>query len=167
MTGPTPQLDPRFSDPDGAPTSWSDACRALERAELSWISTVRRDGRPHVCPLVAVWLDERLYFATGPTEQKAINLTANRHVVLTTGCDTWDRGLDVIVEGDATRMTDTALLERLAAAWRNKWDGQWRYEVADGAFRHEGGTVLVFEVSPTKVLAFGKGTFTQTRFRWR
>ena len=165
MTGPTPHLDPRFSDPEAAPTSWSDACRALERADLSWISTVRRDGRPHVSPLVAIWLDDRLYFTTGATEQKAINLTANRQVVLTTGCNTWDRGLDVIVEGEAIRTTNATRLERLAVAWRHKWDGRWRYEVADGALHHEGGSALVFEVSPTKVLAFGKGTFTQTRFQ--
>ena len=165
MSGPTPQLDSRFSDPAAPPISWADACRVLERADLSWISTVRRDGRPHVSPLVAVWLDERLYFTTGAAEQKAVNLTRNPHVVLTTGCNTWDRGLDVIVEGEAIRITDPALLERLVAAWRQKWDGRWHYEVADGAFRHEDGTALVFEVSPTKVLAFGKGTFTQTRFK--
>ena len=69
--------------------------RALETAELSWISTVRPDGRPHVIPLPAVWLEDHLYFATGAGEQKAHNLAANPHVVLTTGCNTWDRGLDV------------------------------------------------------------------------
>jgi hypothetical protein len=48
------------------------------------------------------------------------------------------------------------------------WDGRWRYEVHDGAFRHEGGTgaVLVFSVQPTKALAFAKGTFGQTRHRF-
>lgn len=165
MTAPVPELDPRFSAPDANPTSWADARRALETAELSWISTVRPDGRPHVSPLPAVWLDDHLYFTTGAGEQKAHNLTANPHVVLTTGANTWDRGLDVMVEGEATRVTDPALLERLAAAWTQKWDGRWRYRAADGAFHHEVGTSLVFSVAPTKILAFGKGTFTQTRFR--
>jgi len=165
MTEPVPELDPRFSEPDANPTSWADARRALETAELSWISTVRPDGRPHVTPLPAVWLEDRLYFATGAAEQKAHNLAANPHVVLTTGCNTWDRGLDVMVEGDAERVTDPALLERLAAAWTQKWDGRWRYRVADGAFHHDVGTALVFSVAPTKVLAFGKGTFTHTRYR--
>ena len=70
-----------------------------------------------------------------------------------------------MVEGDAERVTDPALLERLAAAWTHKWDGRWRYRVADGAFHNDVGTALVFSVTPTKVLAFGKGTFAQTRFR--
>ena len=33
-------------------------------------------------------------------------------------------------------------------------------------FRHgDGGTAAVYEVAPTKVLAFAKGRFAQTRFR--
>ncbi len=52
----TTELDPRFSDPNADPTSWDEARRALESAELAWITTVRADGRPHVTPLVAVWL---------------------------------------------------------------------------------------------------------------
>lgn len=29
--------------------------------EMFWLSTVRRDGRPHVTPLPTVWLDGRLH----------------------------------------------------------------------------------------------------------
>jgi hypothetical protein len=38
--------------------------------------------------------------------------------------------------------------------------------VRDGAFEHEAGTALVFSVAPAKVLAFGKGAFTHTRYRF-
>src|SRR6266496_4340877 len=102
-------------------------------AELFWISTVRADGRPHVTPLVAVWLDGALHFSTGAGEQKALNLDGNPHVVLMTGCNGWDEGLDVVVEGDAVRVTADDVLERLAEAWAGKWDGRWRYEVREGA----------------------------------
>ena len=94
-----------------------------------------RDGRPHVTPLVAVWLDDALHFATGSSEQKAVNLRTNPHVVVTTGCATWDQGIDVMVEGEAVRVTDPATLQRLADAWGDKWDGRWQFGVADGAFR--------------------------------
>jgi general stress protein 26 len=168
MDQPLTQLDRRFSGPDTQPTTWSEAQEVLDAAQLSWISTVRADGRPHVTPLVAVWLDGALHFTTGPTEQKAVNLATNPHVVLTTGCNTWDQGLDVMVEGEARRVTDKAVLERLAAAWRTKWDSSWQFEVSDDGFAHEGGDpVLVFAVEPAKVLAFGKGTFTHTRHRPR
>lgn len=164
MPEPTTALDSRFSDPDTSATSWDDAVKALEAAELSWITTVRADGRPHVTPLVTVWLDDALHFCVGPDEQKAVNLRTNSHVTLTTGCNTWDRGLDVVVEGDAVQVTDDATLQRLADAWRARWDGRWQFQARDGAFHHdEGGAALVFRVAPAKVLAFGKGTFTHTR----
>lgn len=166
MSKPTTTLDPRFSQEGAEPTAWDDTVRALETAELFWITTVRADGRPHVSPLVAVWLDGAVHFCTGVTEQKALNLRANPHVILTTGCNQWDHGLDVVVEGDAAQVGDEALLTRLADAWRTKWDGRWQYETGAGEFRHDAGAAFVFRVAPTKVLAFGKGTFTHTRHRF-
>jgi nitroimidazol reductase NimA-like FMN-containing flavoprotein (pyridoxamine 5'-phosphate oxidase superfamily) len=168
VTTPVTTLDQRFSDPAADATSWDATRQALETAEMFWISTVRADGRPHVTPLVAVWAGGALYFCTGDAEQKAVNLGANPHVVLTTGCNGWDEGLDVMVEGDAVQVTDDDTLRRLAQAWAAKWDGRWHYEVADGTFHHPGGDqpVLVFAVAPAKVLAFTKGTFSHTRHRF-
>jgi general stress protein 26 len=166
MSEPTTGLDPRFSEAGAQPTAWNDTVRALELAELFWITTVRSDGRPHVSPLVAVWLDGAIHFSTGAAEQKAVNLRTNPHVILTTGCNQWDRGLDVVVEGDAAQVHDQATLVRLADVWRTKWDGRWQYEPRDGEFHHEAGSALVFSVVPSKVLAFGKGTFTHTRHRF-
>jgi general stress protein 26 len=163
MDHPTTELDDRFSDPGATATSWEQARQALEAAQLFWISTVRADGRPHVTPLVAVWHDGALHFCTGPHEQKALNIASNPHVVLTTGCNQWEQGLDITVEGEARRVTDRAVLEPLAAAWARKWDGQWQFQVTDAGFGHEQGTAFVFAVEPTKVLAFGKGPFTHTR----
>jgi nitroimidazol reductase NimA-like FMN-containing flavoprotein (pyridoxamine 5'-phosphate oxidase superfamily) len=168
MTTPVTTLDERYSDKGTTATSWDDTRRVLEEAELSWITTVRRDGRPHVTPVVAVWLGDALYFSTGDDEQKAVNLRSNPHVILTTGCNSWDSGLDVVVEGDAVTVTDQDLLRRLAQAWTRKWNGVWQYEVADGGFRHEyaDSVVLVFEVAPTRVLAFAKGAYSHTKHRF-
>jgi nitroimidazol reductase NimA-like FMN-containing flavoprotein (pyridoxamine 5'-phosphate oxidase superfamily) len=172
----TPELDPRFSDPAATAVPWADARRVLESAELSWLTTVRADGRPHVTPLVTVWLDDTVHFCTGPDEQKGHNLAVNPQVAVTSGTNDWDRGLDVVVEGEAVRVTDPATLERLAAAWATKWDGRWTYGVAAGGFSHDGaphddhggdrveGSVWVYAVRPSKTLAFGKGTFSQTRY---
>jgi nitroimidazol reductase NimA-like FMN-containing flavoprotein (pyridoxamine 5'-phosphate oxidase superfamily) len=167
MSTPVTDIDSRFSDPAASATDWEQTRRVLETAELFWITTVRADGRPHVTPLVAVWLDGALHFSTGATEQKAVNLRGNPHVILTTGRSDWDAGLDVIVEGDAIRLTDDETLRRLAAVWAAKWDGRWQYEVRDGGFYHPGGSgVLVFRVTPDKILAFAKGTFSHTRHRF-
>ena len=159
------ELDPRFSDPDAQATPWSDVRDALATAETSWITTVRADGRPHVTPLVAVWMDDALWVCTGPDEQKAVNLRSNPNVAVTTGCNGWSEGLDVVVEGEATRVTDEDVLRRLAAAWREKWDGRWQFDVGDGAFLHEAGQAWVFRIDPTKILSFAKGTFAATRHR--
>lgn len=167
MNEPVTTLDKRFSDPDAAATEWEQTRQALETAELFWITTVRVDGRPHVTPLVAVWLDDAIHFSTGPSEQKAVNLRANPHVILTTGCNRWAGGLDIVVEGDAVQVNDQDMLERLAQEWATKWDGRWQYEARNGSFHHkDGGPVLVFSVTPTKILAFAKGTFSQTRHRF-
>lgn len=138
----------------------------LANSEMFWLSTVRRDGRPHVTPLPAIWLDGVLHFCAGAHEQKAKNLESNAWCTLTTGTNQLRSGLDVIVEGAANRVTDGAQLQRLAALWKSKLD--WPFEVGDGAFRDRAGrTGLVFGVRPTKVLAFGKGEpFSQTRYRY-
>ena len=166
MTTPSTELDTRFSDPGAQPTSWQDTLEAINQAEIFWISTVRTDGRPHVTPLVAVWLDDALHFSTGASEQKATNLANNPRVALITGANDWQSGLDVVVEGEAVRVTDPEQLQRLAAAWAQKWDGRWRYSVDEDGFRHDVGTALVFAVRPAKVLAFAKGGFSHTRYRF-
>lgn len=168
MRQPVTELDARFSDRDAVATDWDDTRRALEDAELFWIATVRADGRPHVTPLVAVWLDDAIYFATGFGEQKAVNLRTNQNVILMTGCNEWERGVDVVVEGEAVQVREKNVLERLAEAWETKWDGRWHYEVDEGGFRHEANAdaIPVFSVKPAKVLVFAKGTFGQTRHQF-
>jgi general stress protein 26 len=168
VTNPVTSLDQRFSAPEAAATGWDQTRQALEQAELFWVTTVRADGRPHMTPLVAVWSDGALHFSTGTGEQKAVNLRGNRHVILSTGCNGWDQGLDVVVEGDAVQVTDDETLRRLAAAWTAKWDGRWQYQVRDGFFYHSESTepIGVFSVRPAKVLAFNKGDFSHTSHRF-
>ena len=165
-TGAAPELDARFSAPGASASSWTDVRRMIQEAELFWISTVRPDGRPHVTPLPVVWHDGAVYFCTGAGEQKGVNLARNGNCALTTGNNAWKSGLDVVIEGNAQRVIDEAVLHRLAKVWESKYQGDWHFEVANGAFRHEGGEALVFEVVPAKVLAFAKGQFAQTRFRF-
>lgn len=164
---PEPRLDARYSDPQAQAPPWSLVERLVSEAELFWLSTVRPDGRPHVTPLLAVRSAGALHFCTGPEERKARNLAQNPHVVLTTGVNTWDRGYDVVVEGEAVRVGDDARLRELAAAWEEKYGASWRFEVRDGYFHHGPGRAVVFSVAPRTVFGFGKGEpFSQTRWRF-
>jgi nitroimidazol reductase NimA-like FMN-containing flavoprotein (pyridoxamine 5'-phosphate oxidase superfamily) len=159
MSMPATALDQRYSDDAATAVGWDETVQILRSAELFWISTVRADGRPHVTPLVAVWLDDAIHFHTGAGEQKFANLRANPYVVLTTGRDSWDSGIDVVVEGKAVAQTDQDTLHRLAQEWATKWDGRWQLEVGDGGFRNAAMDVTsyVFTVAPTRVYAHAKG----------
>src|SRR5271165_1359661 len=68
MSEPVITLDSRFSDPGAVATAWEETLHMLETAELFWLSTVRTDGRPHVTPVVAVWVDGAMHFMTGTKE---------------------------------------------------------------------------------------------------
>jgi nitroimidazol reductase NimA-like FMN-containing flavoprotein (pyridoxamine 5'-phosphate oxidase superfamily) len=166
---PVTDLDPRYSSSGATATAWADADERLEQAEIYWLSTVRPDGRPHVTPLVAVWLDGVLYFSTGEEERKARNLARNSYCAVTTGCNALNaEGLDLVVEGQAERVRDTAMLQRIADAYESKYGRDWRYTVGDEALvGAQGNIALVFEVAPTTAFGFGKGkTFSQTRWRF-
>jgi hypothetical protein len=65
-----------------------------------------------------------------------LGLHRQRHCVLTTGCGTLNDGLDIVVEGDATLVSDEAQLVRVADAYEST------------------------------VFGFGKGEFSQTRWRF-
>jgi hypothetical protein len=83
-----------------------------------------------------------------------------------TGCNTLDEGFDTVVEGTSVRMRDDAELKRVADVYVSKYGSDWHFNVHDGAFFGEGGTVLVYRVEPSTVFGFGKGEFSQTRWRF-
>ena len=163
---PIAEIDRRFSDPDAGATPLSRVASALEGAELDWLTTVRAEGRPHVTPLIGVWHDGAVHFCTGPREQKARNLEANRHVALTTGSNTWAEGLDVVVEGAVARVVEHDALQRLADAYEAKYGSRWHFDVGDGVFGDGEHEAAVFRIEATKVLAFNKDPHAQTRYRF-
>jgi nitroimidazol reductase NimA-like FMN-containing flavoprotein (pyridoxamine 5'-phosphate oxidase superfamily) len=152
-----------------AQTEWPQAREDLRDAPVYWLSTVRPDGRPHVTPLIGIWLDGALYFCTGPTERKAKNLAQNPHCILTTGRNQLD-GLDLVVEGEAATVNDEPELRTVAETFESKYgrhftapEGTW-FGLGDAI---RGGNALVYRVTPTTAFGFGKGKqFSQTRWRF-
>jgi general stress protein 26 len=163
---PSAHFDSRFSDPAAGATPWRDVVRVLEQAELYWLTTVRADGRPHVTPLIGVTEDGTVHFCTGLREQKARNLEHDARVALTTGTNTWNRGLDVVVEGTAVRVQDGEALQRLADAYEAKYGSAWHFDVGDGVFGTGEDAAAVFRIEPSKVLAFAKEPHGQTSYRF-
>src|SRR5450631_2573219 len=105
MTSIAVELNEAFSEPGATARPWAEVADVLSASEMFWLSTTRRDGRPHVTPLPAIWTDGALHFCTGDAEQKARNLLADPRCVLTTGANQYRSGLDVVVEGTAVRVT--------------------------------------------------------------
>ncbi len=84
-------------------------------ARTTWLSTVNEDGSPHVTPVGALWLDGAFWFQTGSTK-KARNVARDPRCSLAVSI----RDADVVVEGDAERVTDPGVVARLAKAWADQ-----------------------------------------------
>ncbi|MGH8915424.1 MAG: pyridoxamine 5'-phosphate oxidase family protein [Acidimicrobiia bacterium] len=93
----------------------------------AWLATIDPDGSPHVMPLGALWVDDAYYFASGPGTRKSRNLATDPRCVITMA--TYD--FDLVVEGEAARVSDEDELERIAAVFGA---GGWKPTVRDGAF---------------------------------
>jgi hypothetical protein len=92
-----------------------------------FLGTVRPDGRPHAAGIGALWLDGDFYITSGPGTRKSRNLATSPACTISTNLE----GIDVVFEGEATRVTDPATLERVAALYR---EGGWPAEVEGDAF---------------------------------
>ncbi len=110
---------------------WSRAREILSTdtptADLTFfVATVRPDGRPHSAGVGAVWVDDVLYFTSGPGTLKSRNLAGNPACSVAVRL----RGMDLVLEGEAHRVTDASTLERLAAVYRT---GGWPASVEGDA----------------------------------
>ena len=98
-------------------------------ADLTFfVATVRPDERPHSAGVGATWVDGALYFTSGPGTLKSRNLAANPACTVSVRL----RGIDLVLEGEAHRITDASTLERVAAVYRT---GGWPASVEGNALR--------------------------------
>ena len=74
-----------------------------------------------------LWHDGDLYDVSGPGTRKSRNLATNPVCTVAAAL----RGIDLTFEGEASRVTDTPTLERLAARYREQG---WPAEVEGDAF---------------------------------
>jgi hypothetical protein len=90
-------------------------------ARTTWLTTVNEDGSPHVTAVGALWLDGVFWFQTGAGTRKHGNVERDPRCSVAVSI----RDADVVVEGDAARVTDPGMLARVAKAWA---DGGWPAE---------------------------------------
>jgi hypothetical protein len=132
MTAPQPVETINLDIYEHPALPWS---RALERlpvdlpeiATAQFLSTTGPDGRPHTTGIGGQWLNGNLYFTSGPGTRKSRNLAANPACTLAVRL----QGLDLVLEGDAVRVTHAETLEEVAAGYR---EGGWPVGVEGDGF---------------------------------
>jgi hypothetical protein len=82
----------------------------------TWLSTVNEDGSPHVTAVGALWEDGTFWFQTGAGTRKGRNVARDRRCSVAVSV----RDADVVIEGDAVRVTEPGAVARIARAWANK-----------------------------------------------
>jgi nitroimidazol reductase NimA-like FMN-containing flavoprotein (pyridoxamine 5'-phosphate oxidase superfamily) len=164
---PTPE---QLSSPRGAPLtalSWADVQTRVAEAGDFLIATTDPDGRPHVVPVLGVWLEGTVCFVTFQKSRKTRNLVRNNGCAVTVpGHD-----VDLVLEGAAHLVRNAAQLQTIADLFPVKYPW-WHPFVRDGEFYDPADTALkdprhVYAVEPALVFAFGKEEgFSATRWRF-
>ena len=138
-------------------------------ARTKWLVTSNEDRSPHVTAVGAIWLDGTFWFQTGAGTRKYHNLELDPRCSVAVSI----RDADVVIEGNAVKITDRETLQRVAAAWAA---GGWPAELDTSG---SGITApfnapsqgpppwFVFRVDPrsaTVVLGIEPGGLTRFRF---
>ena len=130
MADRTPSEVTNLSQSGHAALDWERVREALAGPVDSdyFLGTIGSDGRPHAAGVGALWFEGDMYFVSGPGTRKSRNVTKNPACTLTAKIS----GMDLVIEGDAERVTDQATLERLAAHYREV--ASWPAEVEGDGF---------------------------------
>jgi hypothetical protein len=108
------------------PVNWAEIAEKLDagsqrapdahNARTTWLSTVNEDGSPHVTAVGAIWLDGTYWFQTGRGTRKCRNVARDPRCSIAVSV----RDADVVVEGEASLVTDRDTLARVAKAWADR-----------------------------------------------
>jgi hypothetical protein len=131
----------------------------------SWLTTINPDGMPHVTPVGFVKLGGAWYFNSGPATRKSRNIAANPRCVVSVATHPFD----LVLEGTATRVTDSDELHSVATAFNTQG---WPAQVdGDGLTAEYSAPSAgpppwhVYRVTPATVFAFGTAEpYGATRF---
>jgi len=160
MTTPTgaPTTETPLVEGRADTTPWAVALERLENpapGQNHWLATVMPDGRPHLMPIIAFWIDGAFHFLAGEGTRKGRNLAADGRCVIGTGNLTMP-SIDLIVEGVAKPITDEADVRRLAEAFGGEgWPLEARGSQVYGPHGPTAGPppYAIYRIEPTK--AFG------------
>lgn len=154
-----------------APLAWDEVRRHFAAERSYWLATAGRDGHPHVRPMLAVLLGDKIYSTTSPAARKGRNLEQRQECALTARAP----AIDIVIEGITSWVADRGLLEQVAAAYDTKYE--WPLTItSENMFAAPYGAPTAgpppyraYQITPTVAYAFGTGDdlgVRSTRFRF-
>jgi nitroimidazol reductase NimA-like FMN-containing flavoprotein (pyridoxamine 5'-phosphate oxidase superfamily) len=96
---------------------WSNVDRRLRSMREIWVATTSPTGRPDATPVWFWWDGEHVYFTCAAAARKARNIAHQPEVVVFNG----DGADPIIVKGRAERVTEADELQRIDAAYAEKY----------------------------------------------
>lgn len=143
--------------------SWDYVNEQLSNALNYWIATTSQDGRPHVRPVWAAWVDNTLYFDGSPETGWGRNIIRDPHISVQV-----EVGEDAImvegIVGDLPKVSEE-LAEKLLQSFRPRYIAKYNYDhTGESEGWKERG---MFIMKPTKVLAWNVVHFSTSPTRWR
>jgi len=141
------------------PIDWDETSRLFAAERSYWVATASDQARPHLRPVLAVWVDGRIYSTNSLAARKGRDLAGNPSAALAACAP----DVDIVIEGSATWIDDRQQLRRIGDAYQDKYE--WPVTLtADNAFDAPYGAPTaghppyrVYELTPTVACAFGTG----------
>ena len=138
-------------------TPWEMARERLANPEVPrtcWLATARRDGRPHLVPVIGFWIDGAMHIVAGEGTRKARNLEGDNRCVIATG-STALPSLDLVIEGAAERLRDEETVRRIADFLNsNNWPLEVKGDKLYGPHAPTAGPppYTIYRIVPSKVI---------------
>ena len=149
--------------------SWDVVSERLAHPEsprTSWLATTRADGRPHLVPVNAFWIDGALHMVVGEGTRKARDLAADDRCVIGMS-STKLPSIDIVVEGHAQPLTDEDAVQRVTEILiDNGWPLEVKGNKVYGPNAPTAGPppYAIFRMVPMKVLGL-PGMFGMEQFK--
>lgn len=162
-----PVVAERMDTGEGEQVPWEEARQRFEDAQFYWLATTSPDDRPHLMPVLSVWVDGAPHFCTSGRTRKGRNLARDPHCSISIDSD----DLHLILEGIASPVGDHDRLRQIADAYEEKYG--WETTVSGGGLVGSGAPTAgpppysVYAVRPTTAFGFGTDeSFGATRWRF-
>jgi len=145
-----------------------DDPRSPDRSTF-WLTTLNADGSAHVTSVGALWHAGSYWFQTGQHTRKAGNVARDPRCTISVAT----KGFDVMVAGEARRVSDPAVVAEIAALWaQSGWPAEPDPSGTGITAPFNAPSLgpppwFVYELRPSTATAVGTSEETPGSTRWR